>query len=708
MRLSVKLYSRDFSRPLLVPTLSWEVGNLDWDAIGGPDLAELKVTGSLDDLWQLVDDLRCPIELYADQGQPLWWGYISRVEMQLAQYRVGVGLDDMANAVTVAYNMLDATGDMGERGDSVWYTDTLSLEEYGRKELRVSLSNATYEQADNMARTTLARLHWPVVTYDFSGGDPGVVVTCSGWWRSLGWRYYQTGAGYEAYENTSDKQRLGELASNTKVAQSFVAHGSSPWLASSVSCYLDAVGSPQNDLVIVQLCADNGGRPGAVLAQASFTDISDQGSWISSNLPVPVQLQPETTYWLVLSTTGPVDPENYYEVGMSEQAGYLYGKMRLYNGYYWEDRYPEADMAFIVGGILDTALQVQTAIEGMAQFLPRVDLALTSGVATCQYRDGDQSLQDVVEELLASGTQHGRRMLATVDVTRRVDVIEEPAEDQVVYYIDSRSQVSDAMHLPVLPWWVRPGVWMSPVDLLPVTLEVSRLANPDRMFIEHVRFDGKDAVLTRRDEQTLTGQMSKSLKPYVTGWSKASQSRQPIFTGNKITLFPPDGSPLQQFPPNDLGLDLATAQAGVYPSVIWLPQNAKIMAEHTLGPHRYVFPAGIEVAGRITLSDGTLVEGMQLHIEADQQEMLIGVIANDWGSAYLDHCTITLKNKTGQAAAIVQYDAGNLYCRDCTFDLRSTSGLGYAGWFDWTASGNLYILDGCELLLPPNQDPFNK
>ena len=76
-------------------------------------------------LWELLEVLRCPVQIRAAEGDLLWWGYINAIDIitvnpyaQIAMpIQVSASLETFANRVAVAYNAESDDGTTGERAD---------------------------------------------------------------------------------------------------------------------------------------------------------------------------------------------------------------------------------------------------------------------------------------------------------------------------------------------------------------------------------------------------------------------------------------------------------------------------------------------------------------------------------------------------------------------------------------------------------------
>jgi hypothetical protein len=201
---SVQLYNRDFSQILRPYTLAFTAEKVSFSAIGGPLEATIKAAGPIIELWEMIERLRCPIEVIAPNKSMVWWGFIEAVTIETKKISVSVSLEQMSNRVCVTYAEVNVAGAIGERKTTTWYENADSIATYGTKERRLSKSQATQSEAENYAQTQIERLKYPLTKHSFLNTDEGsegnVVLTCSGWWKTLGWKYYEFLGGKESYE----------------------------------------------------------------------------------------------------------------------------------------------------------------------------------------------------------------------------------------------------------------------------------------------------------------------------------------------------------------------------------------------------------------------------------------------------------------------------------------------------------------------------
>ncbi len=164
--------------------------------IGGPEAAFFRVQ-PLADKWELAKLLRCPVEIYGDDGGVKWWGYVNRVVIPHGKITLSLGLDDVHNAVTVRYK--DA--------DTATAIDAESKNEFGRKEFFINLSNADATTATNERDRYLHEHRYPITSNELSGGQGEIKIECLGWWKTLDWMYY-TNASTVAVSNITQMRAI--------------------------------------------------------------------------------------------------------------------------------------------------------------------------------------------------------------------------------------------------------------------------------------------------------------------------------------------------------------------------------------------------------------------------------------------------------------------------------------------------------------------
>lgn len=492
---NVQVYDRGYATELTPPMVRFKPARLIWAAIGGPDEATLSVSGARSELSELIEKLRCPIEIIA-VGRVIWSGYIESVSLEVGKIAITVSIEDMYNRICLTYGEINTAGTTGERKETAWYEDADSVAVYGTKEKRISLNQATEEEAINRIQTDLARWKYPIASHEPIDGDNGTVsgiVTCRGWWHTLDWKYYANSAGKESYEEIgTGLQSVGDASSRMKLAQSITISSGVTWLANSIKLRMRRNENPTDNLV-VSLCADASGAPGTVLASASLagTDVDEDLNWHELMLGSKVTVVPGATYWIVVERSGAANGTNYYKIDANEDLEYAGGVLRLWNGSAWVARDPDADMLFQLGGVEETTTQLNQILND-GQFFTSIYDPVASGVYSSPWRDGDSTGQMCVEELMKSGTTNLRRLLATVDMQRVVRVSEEPVAGSDDYYLMSNGKLLDTLQRPLANWQWPVGVWAQLADLLPGSVDTSKIADPSRVFLERVIYNVED------------------------------------------------------------------------------------------------------------------------------------------------------------------------------------------------------------------------
>jgi len=188
-----KLLQRDFSSPLTMPELAFTVQRLSNRQPGGPDQATITATGSERALFELAEWMQCPVEIYDDHNDPAWWGYLDTLEITVGAIRLAVRMGQVFNRVAVVYSYVaPGSTTVGTRATTTWVQDDDSIGLYGVHELLLSISGATAAQAEAARDAALAMYKLPTTTVEVNpgGGTNGATLTCSGWWKSLAWRYF--------------------------------------------------------------------------------------------------------------------------------------------------------------------------------------------------------------------------------------------------------------------------------------------------------------------------------------------------------------------------------------------------------------------------------------------------------------------------------------------------------------------------------------
>jgi hypothetical protein len=183
---------RGFQNPLTLPPVEFVPERYSFSAVGGPRSAVIKV-GAAEEraMWELLEYLRCPIEIYDDREACVWWGYVSNVEINVGKMKVGVSLDTMFNNIAVIYTVNNA------KAITAFEYDAVSVAIYGVKEFIATLSGANEQTALSYRSSLLDMSKYPTPTIDIAENTGlSATINCAGWFETLDWKYYSyTGSG---------------------------------------------------------------------------------------------------------------------------------------------------------------------------------------------------------------------------------------------------------------------------------------------------------------------------------------------------------------------------------------------------------------------------------------------------------------------------------------------------------------------------------
>jgi len=509
---------RDFS-DVLMPRLDYRVRSYSWDVLGGPKRANIEVFGEEKSLWQLLDRLRAPVEIYNEQNVPVWWGYIHAMTVYVGGVKFGLSMESMANKLAVAYTTDNV------RYTTDWSPDTVSAAEYGTKEMLISRAEISETNALQLRDTQLQGLKYPIPILDkFGGGVSSVEIDCRSWLDTLDWRYYENLAGKESFETLDGADR--EIGEDDRpiCAQSFQISSTVAWDAKAIwlRIFKYPAASNMTDNLVIKLYSSTvgggGGSPNAELATSSLAgnSVPDRATWTKFTLSASVTLQPSTEYWIRANRSGAISLTKYYEVDMNAAGGYEKGLMKLYNTNTgkWAQEFHhgyQGDVNFIVEGDLATTAQISTMMTAVGEFITATDIVNASGIETNPYRNGDNTALFELFKLLATGTSNDRRLLAEVTQQRRLRVYEEPAKPSVmedIYHLDRLGKLYDKYGREVTNSTCPVGLWCSLHGVVPMNVDMSLIANPSPFFIEEAEYDvarDRYKVVRTRDQMEAIG-----------------------------------------------------------------------------------------------------------------------------------------------------------------------------------------------------------
>ena len=224
-----RFYNRAYTRlQPMHPDIEWTTQRFSHRAVGGPHRANVTATAGEAFLVGLLDYLRCPVELLDEQGHLCWWGYVHEIKLRLGNIQAGVTLDRMYNRIKVTYTALTVGEDEAEEAQTGFGDNTVSQNEYGRKELILDAGNLILDAvgAEQLRDTKLNDISLPLPLSEFTDASPSrpvIEFSCRGWWETLSWQFYSQAAGRLNYLDTDGGavQGIGQSATTTAADVTF-------------------------------------------------------------------------------------------------------------------------------------------------------------------------------------------------------------------------------------------------------------------------------------------------------------------------------------------------------------------------------------------------------------------------------------------------------------------------------------------------------
>ncbi len=503
---TVSFYKRDFTSRISTRGLNFQVERFSFVAQGGCSEASLRVVGNATNLlFDLLNYLRAPIEIFDERGQCVWWGYVHSTVIHPPG--VGLTLDGFGNRVRVAYSTPTGRATPSARGTTAWVDDATSQALYGIREYTDTLNEIDATTATQRANIVLAQRKYPLPIVELDAEavpEAYATVTCRGWIDTLDWRNYSRGYLVQYYDSATAKavfQNFGgvrdlPLWGVQRVGQSITLAYSMYMESITAGIALNGPG-PRN----LRFRIYSGGLPwsgGTVIAetaqyqQATGIPATGANGLIGFPFLTPAYVAAGTGLWIVAEGDEPSTPaywQNRWQIMLLEEAG---GTAYVeYPAGAWKPRsstgLAAANLRFDLNGILDTSQLVSEALTTSAEFITAVDVKNTSGIRLPAYRDGESSLWRVLEELLNMGTTNYRRLLLNLTRERVAQVYEESAGsagnpdllldlDGVLY--DARKQKQGARS-PVAKW----------VKLIGTPLSDSLSNPPHFFFVERATYN---------------------------------------------------------------------------------------------------------------------------------------------------------------------------------------------------------------------------
>lgn len=443
MTFTVDFSARDFSAPILTG-LNAEPLQLDWSVNGGPERAQLQLTGAEDQLIEACRLLRCPVIISDIAGVPVWWGYVEEVLVYLEGAQIKVSLERLFNKVSVRYSYISPNPGLADLSTTASAENGASQVEYGIKEITLQRFGIDDDFAVNLRDTFLSAAAWPesALSQNLQGKHARVILKCAGWFKTLAWQHYQNHEGF--YGNTGSGPGVFNFAQSSvyRYPSQVFTPGASGALKYAYF-QLRGIGNPTRNLN-AQL-RDGGGTLLATSDAVSGPTLSGVSyRWVRFTFSPPYTLVGGTTYMIGV-TGNTTDAAQYFAIRSDENQSCSNGYALYYNGSSWvhlpsiTNPGSAPDLIFRAVCISDTGSQISAIANVGSQFFTRIT-APASNVLTCPYRDNGEDRLKEIQNMMALGTSNHRRILARVTPERELEFYEQPDPETPSVYMDGKGQ----------------------------------------------------------------------------------------------------------------------------------------------------------------------------------------------------------------------------------------------------------------------------
>ena len=145
---------------------------------------------------------------------------------------------------------------------------------------------------------------------------------------------------------------------------------------------------------------------------------------------------------------------------------------------------------------IETSQQISTLGANYGQFIRGMRIDNQSGLYTASVRDGNANAYYEITELMKMGTNNYRRILGTVDEFRKLIIYEEPDIPIYTNLILRDGSLRDPYDTQLRKETCPVGIWARFKDIIPGSVDTSRLADPTKMFIDEAEYSPIDDRLS--------------------------------------------------------------------------------------------------------------------------------------------------------------------------------------------------------------------
>jgi hypothetical protein len=508
MSLSPVLYQNDFTTRIRFPDTIWRVDAMKWSNIGGPDTCAIKGTGDWD-IDEAILLLRAPVEIFAPNGDCVWWGYVDSVKMADGAIVYGEGMDSVSNRIRVMYPNLHTPS----RGLTLWTSDTDSIARFGTKELQTTTTVTGATGANGVRDTLLSTYKWPspLIQHNPNNIERFIELSCKGWWNTLGWKYYggvsQKSPCWDNDPATFYDQHLGDSAVTSPSGSTLRAIGqkltaSYTGTIDSVVMYFAAGSEPRCPADIYLMDNTATSNPGSLTtdinASSEITVSIIQGfvgfEAYTYKFDVPVAVTVGDQFWLVVDSTDK-HKGGYYRNYTCQTVG---ATGRVWNGTTWEAPTTAFNMVYQLNFTTENSIAFSDCLDQAGQFFVGHSVPVFGVTSPAEHSGNPISALTFAMNMLEAGSSNNRRLLPYVNRQRYVTVTEEAvggastakimlSRDSGVYQISG--------HEPWPPYQNPCGNWCTVDSLIPSTISASRSVDPSVFMVENATYQGSTGGL---------------------------------------------------------------------------------------------------------------------------------------------------------------------------------------------------------------------
>ncbi|NLN69326.1 MAG: hypothetical protein GX142_00855 [Chloroflexi bacterium] len=460
---NLTFFSRNFSAQPPLPGVH-QVKKLSWSIEGGPDEALIITHTSPQHLFNLLSILRFPIIISDCFSNPVWWGYISTIEVFFQQVKFTLSLENLFNKVKVVYSMLSPNNHPSAALSETPFTHaTLSQTEYGIKERVLFRQGIDDDYALALRDTFLHQCSKPHAMLNPHNltDPPRIHLTAKGWFHTLGWRFCQNLNGYWANHGPGPGIQAVCDGTTTAVAQRFRYFGTNIPRLKHVYFRLRSVGAPAYNLQ-ARLYSYSSGNPDATLETSASVDASTLSNytynWIKFTFPGTTSFTDAVSYWVGLMGSAS-NATNYILMKTDEHISFSQPDLnaKRYSPNAWKFLTPSVeanarpDLYFRAVFIEDSGQTLQALSTATGEFFTHIQ-TLSTDVESSPYRDHGLTTLEEIRKLMKHGTANQRLVLASVDSNRRLKYNEAPDPLKPTALMDPRGRFYTLTHQPIPAW----------------------------------------------------------------------------------------------------------------------------------------------------------------------------------------------------------------------------------------------------------------